>query len=51
MVKNIKEKIICQGTYKPASWIFLAEVYPKPPDESNDYIFGYYIACKMKEPE
>ena len=47
--KIVVEGIERQGLYERASWIFMAEVYPKP-DETGVSTCGYYIACQLKNP-
>jgi hypothetical protein len=40
---------ICEGCKKECDLCFFeVEVYFTPPDESDDYVLGYYIPCKAK---
>lgn len=45
----VREGIEQQDLYKAASWIYMAEVYPKT-DDNDVSVFGYYIACQLKTP-
>ncbi|MCL2696396.1 MAG: hypothetical protein FWE69_08755 [Clostridiales bacterium] len=43
------EEIERQDAYDRASWIFMAEIYPKP-NPNGDSVYGFYIACLPKAP-
>jgi len=49
---NIVDKAIKESEKYAADWEkypFEAEVYLTPPDDKEDYIFGYYVPCVEKE--
>lgn len=47
--RTVREGIKQQCLYKDASWVYMAEVYPKPENDGVT-VFGYYIACQLADP-